>query len=36
MGIRTLLMDCSRARQRLDWRPRMSVDAALLDLTEGI
>jgi nucleoside-diphosphate-sugar epimerase len=36
MGLRTPLMDSTRARELLDWRPRMSADAALLDLTEGI
>jgi len=36
LGLRTPLMDCSRARRLLDWRPRISADAALFDLTEGI
>jgi UDP-glucose 4-epimerase len=36
MAAETPLMDCRRARTELDWRPRMTADAALLDLTEGI
>ena len=36
MGAATPLMDCTRARRLLGWQPRMSADAALLDLTEGI
>ncbi len=32
----TPLMDTTRARQELDWQPRMSADAALLDLTDGM
>ena len=36
MAALTPLMDTTRAREELDWQPRMSADAALLDLTEGI
>jgi UDP-glucose 4-epimerase len=36
MGVLTPLMDVTRARVELGWQPRMSADAALLDLTEGI
>ncbi len=36
MAALTPLMDTTRARDELDWQPRMSADAALLDLTEGI
>lgn len=36
MAARTPLMDTTRARNELGWQPRMSADAALLDLTEGI
>lgn len=36
MGLLTPLMDVTRARVELGWQPRMSADAALLDLTEGI
>ncbi|MGH3264445.1 MAG: NAD-dependent epimerase, partial [Trebonia sp.] len=36
MAARTPLMDSSRARAELGWTPRMSSDAALLDLTGGI
>ncbi len=36
LGVLTPIMDVSRARDELNWRPRMSADAALLDLTEGI
>ncbi len=36
MAARTPLMDTTRARDELGWQPRMSADAALLDLTEGI
>ena len=36
MAALTPLMDTTRARSELDWQPRMSADAALLDLTEGI
>ena len=36
MGVQTPLMDTARARTELDWQPRMSADAALLDVTEGI
>jgi len=36
MGALTPLMDSTRARTELGWQPRMSADAALLDLTEGI
>jgi len=36
MAALTPLMDTSRARTELGWQPRMSADAALLDLTDGI
>jgi nucleoside-diphosphate-sugar epimerase len=36
MAALTPLMDTTRARDELGWQPRMSADAALLDLTEGI
>ncbi len=36
LGAAVPLMDTTRAREQLDWQPRMSADAALLDLTEGI
>jgi nucleoside-diphosphate-sugar epimerase len=36
MAALTPLMDTTRARTELGWQPRMSADAALLDLTDGI
>lgn len=36
MAALTPVMDTTRARHELGWQPRMSADAALLDLTEGI
>lgn len=36
LGLKTPLMDVTRARVELDWQPWMSADSALLDLTDGI
>jgi nucleoside-diphosphate-sugar epimerase len=35
MGLRTPLMDSSRARQELGWTPRISAGEALLELLQG-
>jgi nucleoside-diphosphate-sugar epimerase len=35
MGLRTPLMDSSRARQELGWAPRISAGEALLELLQG-
>lgn len=36
MGMRLPLMDCSRARDELGWRPRTSADRALAELIDGL